>query len=136
MAYGSLFVTTAYKIPTPKAKIVFVGDIHKGSPLCDLSLYRRFIKTMKESITDRYFIGTGDWFNKYSTVERKAICSSQMHDDTRAIHDMEVRAECRSMANDFSFMKGRLIGIVEGNHHYEFGDGTTSTEYMCELLRL
>ena len=31
-------------------------------------------------------------------------------------------------------MRGRIIGLIEGNHYWVFQNATTSTQKMCELL--
>ena len=39
----------------------------------------------------------------------------------------QVRKRCPSFAD-------KVIGLIEGNHHYRFRDGTTSTQQICRLL--
>jgi hypothetical protein len=40
----------------------------------------------------------------------------------------------QDMANELEFMRGRLIGMGEGNHYWEFDDGSTSTQRLAAKL--
>jgi hypothetical protein len=37
--------------------------------------------------------------------------------------------------DQIKFMKGKIIGLLEGNHTYHFQDGTTSTQRLCTMLQ-
>lgn len=51
----------------------------------------------------------------------------------RSFEDLH-RANLDKYIEEISFMKPRLIGLIEGNHHFKFASGLTSTQIMCEKL--
>lgn len=72
-----------------------------------------------------------------STSERAALKMGKggLHESTmECIEDM-YRQTTDGLLNTIKFMKGRCIGLVEGNHFGNFGDGTTTTQRMCQALR-
>lgn len=40
----------------------------------------------------------------------------------------------RQFAEEISFMRGKLIGLLDGNHNWVFRNGKTATEDLCERL--
>jgi hypothetical protein len=37
--------------------------------------------------------------------------------------------------SDISFMRGRMLGMLEGNHHIKLESGITSTQWLCQKLK-
>lgn len=109
------------------------GDIHRDSPNCDIDLWKDFCKwgATKPRTT---FVGMGDYFDSHSGSERAGMRSINLHDTTIFNNDQTMRANVEVFAKEIGFMRGKILGLMEGNHHYEFADGTTSTQYLCTLM--
>ena len=110
------------------------GDIHRDSPNCDVPLWKEYCKwgAQKPRTT---FIGMGDYFDAYSGSERAGLAAIKLHESSMQNMDDFMRSKVETFAKEISFMEGKLLGLMEGNHHYEFSNGTTSTQYLCELLK-
>lgn len=77
----------------------------------------------------------GDYLDLASTTERKILGNSDLHDFTMQTLDKLYEKQCDDFIKEISFMKGRLVGMVEGNHHGIFStSNTTTTQYMCQKL--
>jgi hypothetical protein len=76
----------------------------------------------------------GDYFDAHSGSERAGIASIKLHESTVLNNDKTMRENVEVFAKEVEFMRGKLLGLMEGNHHYDFADGTTSTQYLCQLL--
>lgn len=114
--------------------IVFFGDVHKYAPgHCDKAW-----SEFKEKYTGRpntWFIGMGDFTDLMSASERAGYSSWVKHGSTeKTIEDWYAK-----LAEDFykecEFMRGKLIGVIEGNHHYRFCDGTTTGMRFAQYMK-
>lgn len=138
MQCGGLFTTSVIQIPWKLGKpftLVPFGDVHYGAPLHCKSEWKRFCDRQKDR-KDVMFLGIGDYCDLVSASERSRIKMGKdgLHESTMSrIEDMY-----RSTIDDFyetvSFMKNRCIGMIEGNHYGNFGDGTTTTQRLCQKL--
>jgi hypothetical protein len=87
-----------------------------------------------EQKKDMYFLGMGDYFDLMSTSERATFRNGNLHDSTTETLDEFAMGLTLRFAKEVEFMKGRLVGLHEGNHFWQFPNGTTSTQKLCELL--
>jgi len=76
----------------------------------------------------------GDYDDLSSTSERPVFASAMLHNTTRTSLEKMYRQYTERLAKELSFMKGKLLGLLEGNHYSVFEDGTTTTQYLCQLL--
>ena len=86
---------------------------------------------------DCFTIGNGDYFSFARTHLRTHIRSYK--DDENALRDLDDMVKDRARAfhrKHLVPMKGKLLGLAEGNHHWTFMNGTTSTQYLCELAEV
>jgi hypothetical protein len=109
------------------------GDIHRSSPLCHVEKWKEFLDWAKKK-PRCYFLGMGDYDDLISGSERKILNSDDLHDSTGETLEQFYRSQTERMAKELEFMRGKLIGLIEGNHYVKFEDGTTSTQYLCKLL--
>jgi hypothetical protein len=78
----------------------------------------------------------GDYLDSTSTSERSCLgkIDKEMHEtfltDIAALQE----AKIEMMADELKFMKGRLIGLLNGNHYFSFTDGTNSDQRICRIL--
>ena len=131
------FHTHAIDIPVKHSGdqfwIVPFGDVHKYAPLHSDDYWKRFLDEARE-LKNAYFLGMGDYVDLASSSERNALKDGRFHDSTiQTIEDLYMQ-NTRGLVADLEFMRGRIIGMIEGNHYGEFKDGTTTTQQMCRLL--
>lgn len=109
------------------------GDIHRFAPLCDVDKWLEFCKEYSTK-KDTLFLGMGDYDDLASMSERKALNSCDLHEATLDTFDRIYAERCEKLAKELSFMKGKLVGLLEGNHYGVFMNGMTTTQKLCELL--
>ena len=129
------FTIPLRKIGSP-VKLIFFGDVHRDSPTHALSHWKEFLRYAKQNVANSYFIGMGDYLDATSTSERIGLRSIKhlLHDTERVAREERSRKCVEDFANEIGFMKGRLVGLLNGNHYHEFEDGTNSDQYLCRLL--
>ncbi len=116
--------------------IYFFGDIHRFAKSCDVERWRYFLKKSKAAAEQRpdrtLFIGMGDYDDFASTREKADL--AKMHETT--IESLEEMTEKRTrlIAFEMKHMRGRTIGLVEGNHHWLYANGTTTTMELADRL--
>jgi len=114
-------------------KIKPFGDVHRDSHNCDVDRWKSWLKECRETHDeDTYYIGLGDYNDFASYSERKQM--QGLHESTCEKMDRVAQADVDTLASELSFMKGHLLGLIHGNHEWEFVDGTLSTERLCEAL--
>jgi hypothetical protein len=114
-------------------KLIPFGDIHRSAPLCHEEKWQEFL-AMARNHKNAYFIGMGDYDDLMSTSERAACSKADYHDSTLQTLETLYKKQTDRLVKELSFMKGRLIGLLEGNHFMQFQNGTTSTQRMCDAL--
>jgi hypothetical protein len=83
---------------------------------------------------DTYFLGMGDYDDLASTSERSILHSPILHDSTVKTLEKAYLTHTMRLAKEIKFMKGKLIGMLEGNHYGKLANGTTTTQKLCELM--
>ena len=115
--------------------IVPFGDVHRDTPSCDVDRWKWFLQGCKKLPQDRtYYIGMGDFNDFASSREQEELRHSKIHDQTRDKFDLIVQADNRKFAQEISFMRGHLLGLLDGNHNWTFRDGTTATQDLCDRM--
>lgn len=132
-----LFTLHRFQIFTEKndepVYLIPFGDVHRDCETCHEYKWLEFLEWAKNK-KNCYFIGMGDYTDMLSFSERTAIDSAKLHSSTRKTIDMMMRERARGFAKEIEFMKGKLVGLLEGNHHGRLQAGFTTTQYMCEIL--
>jgi hypothetical protein len=107
--------------------IWFWGDVHRDTPSCDVERWKWFLSEAKRTMNENtYFYGLGDYNDFASASEQKHIHSGKLHRETILKLDDIVKRDNRRLASEIKFMRGKIIGLVEGNHTWEFFDGQTA----------
>lgn len=110
------------------------GDIHRDSANCDVKKWHRDLDHWRKEDIPTLYLGMGDYNDFASWSERRAIRNSKLHDDTRRTLHEVARKNIAVLAQEIEFMRGNIIGLIEGNHIWEFDDGTTSADELGERL--
>jgi hypothetical protein len=124
-------------------RLVFMGDVHHDAPMMASSIWKAWLRRWKKSNLHNYYLGMGDYLDWASTSERIAL--EKVRGTIRSLHDQnaqKLQAEVDRVAatanqkllRDIGFMKGRMIGAMDGNHYAELSTGGTTTHNMCLAL--
>lgn len=134
----TVFKTHFQKIDYIWGKEIYLipfGDVHRDTDSCDVDRWRWFRDGCKVYPQDQtYYLGMGDFNDFAASKEQDAIKKAKIHDQTRNKFDQIVERDNRRFVNEISFMRGRMIGLLDGNHNWVFADGKTATEDMAERL--
>jgi hypothetical protein len=137
MTTTGIFTTHYVEIPvTDINKPIYLipfGDIHRSSDMCDVVRWQQFLVWAK-SKKKAYFLGMGDYDDLASTTERKVLGNRDLHESTKNTIEGIYETHTNRLFNEIKFMKGRLIGLLEGNHYGEFSSGITTTQYLALKL--
>jgi hypothetical protein len=109
------------------------GDIHRSSSMCHEEKWLEFLEWAKKK-KNAYFLGMGDYDDLASGSNRDILANRNLYDTTKKTLEDTYLFHTKKLAKELSFMNGRIIGLMEGNHYAEFQNGTTTTQKLCELL--
>jgi hypothetical protein len=137
MQTPGIFTIYRFEIPYTKYNepiyLIPFGDIHRSSPMCDITRWADFLDWAK-SKKRAYFLGMGDYDDLGSTSEREILNNAKLHDSTKITLEQLYMKHVKTLTKELAFTQGRLIGLLDGNHYGLFSDGTTTTQRMCQLL--
>jgi len=123
----------AVKSITEPIRIIPFGDVHWGAPGFSARHWREFLMQSKR-LKNAYFLGMGDYCDFASTSERKALRGIDLHDATRELLETVAYKQIQEFRRSIDWMKDKLIGLIGGNHTFEFTDGQTSDEKLAALM--
>jgi hypothetical protein len=137
--------THSYEIPmlgsyTTPITLWLFGDVHRDTQACDVDRWKWFLRKSKEGTDPErtYYLGMGDYHDFASYREGEKIKGIGLHEQTiDAINELVVKRN-RAFAQEIKHMRGRLVGLLGGNHTW-IQDGVTSDEDLanrmgCEYL--
>lgn len=98
--------------------------------------WETFLKHAKHAAKHRnaIFLGMGDYTDGVSTSERIVLGHSGLHDTTTTTLKDVYKGVAKTLVNELSFMKNRLIGLLGGNHYFDFGNGDTTDHILAAQL--
>lgn len=120
--------------PMQETRIIPLGDIHYGEKGCNVELLRQTIRQGIE--LDCYFIGMGDYIDVAPGSNRKALSSIRpdLYDPVIQLMDDGVDKQQRELQRILAPSKGRWLGLLRGNHTWEYGDGTSVESRLAHYL--
>ncbi len=124
---------------TVKAKVgetftlVPFGDVHRDAPTFAHEEWKDFLHRARQ-LPNPLFLGMGDYQDCASGSERIVIGDDRLHESTKAVLSGHSRGVCKTLVNELGFMKGRLLGMIGGNHFFTFENGSTSEHVLCDAL--
>lgn len=121
---------TSFGVPV---RLVFFGDVHRDSPLHAAEKWQEFLGYAR-TLENAYFIGMGDYIDSMSTSEREAMARASMHEATATDLENMASSKISLLAKELAFMRGRLVGLLNGNHFFSFPSGINSDQKLCEKL--
>jgi predicted phosphodiesterase len=137
MKTSGVFTLHRYTIKVPAygvpVRLVIFGDVHRDSHLHAKDEWQRFLSYSK-GLKNAYFLGMGDYVDSASTSERECLSRADLHESTKGDLSNLAKAKVGLLEKELSFMRGRVIGLVNGNHFFQFEDGTNTDNKLCERL--
>lgn len=138
MKTSGLFTVHGFKIPFQYGKpfrLVFFGDVHRDSPNHAGRKWQDFLKYARK-LKDAWYIGMGDYLDSTSTSERECLgsISPKMHETFRNDIAALQLAKCKLFAKEIEFMRGRIVGLLNGNHYFQFESAINSDQKICEMV--
>ena len=113
-------------------KLIPFGDVHRHSPACDVTRWHQFLDRAKRDDNENtYYFGMGDYEDFASTSERDILAHPKLHESTTAQFDKYAASLVDQFAEEIEFMRGRLLGLIEGHHFWLFESGLTSTHLLA-----
>jgi hypothetical protein len=113
--------------------IIPFGDIHRSAPLCHVEKWLEFLEWAKTK-KNAFFLGMGDYDDLLSASERSILSKAELHDSSKDTIESMYKEHTDRLAKEMSFMSGRIIGMLEGNHYAMLKEGITTTQYLCQKL--
>lgn len=136
MKTTGLFTTHRVEIEAEHNKpftLIPFGDVHRDSDLHAHDEWKDFLSYAK-SKPNALFLGMGDYTDGVSTSERIVLSDSGLHDTTRRTMEDVYKGVAKTLSNELSFMRGRIIGMLGGNHYLRFNDGDTTDHLLASSL--
>lgn len=114
-------------------KFIPFGDVHRDSDMHADSHWKDFLGYAKRQ-KNVVFLGMGDFTDGVSTSERIVLGNPGLHDTTKRTFDGFYRGVASTLHKELAFMKGKLIGLLGGNHYFQFEDGDTTDHVLAAAL--
>lgn len=109
-----------------------IGDFQLGSPGTDLRHLKEHVKWGVDHGV--MFLGMGDYTDFLSPSNRRYLKNSGLYDTAVDIIETIGHQHIDTLMEILEPTKGMWIGMHEGHHLFEFGDGTTTDTELCRLL--
>jgi hypothetical protein len=109
------------------------GCIHW--PLSEKHLVDAWIEKIKET-KNAFTLLCGDTFD-FSRGHFRKHNKSYTEDETSILAlDEWHKKDIVELAKKLEPIKGKILGTILGNHYHHFSDGTTSEQFLCQLLKI
>ena len=109
------------------------GDLHRDTPSCDIDRFRWFLRKATKD-PDAMYLGMGDYHDFASSKEQKLLQNSDLHDTTIKHFDHIVQEKNRKLAVEIGQMRGKLLGLIGGNHTWKLQNGKFADEDLAERM--
>jgi len=113
--------------------IWFWGDVHYDSDACDRDRFAWFLERSGKC-PDSYFFCLGDVHDFASAREQVALLKADLHETTLEHFDDIVTKKNIHFAELIKPMRGKLLGMVGGNHTWKLQNGKYSDEDLAERM--
>ena len=127
----------ALSLPLQETILMPVGDIQfagggEHDP-CDVDRFQRHIEWgMKQGA---YFLGMGDYLDVASPSNRERLQSAKLYDSIQEMIEEAAELQLEKFKKLIHGTEGHWLGLLEGDHFYEFEDGSTSDTRLAAYLK-
>lgn len=116
------------------------GDLQVGSPLFSRNVWERYTEAVSAA-QNPITIGMGDYSDHFRPSVQERLTSAIRGYDKESLHSIQ------DMHREFmdkkvlpllrSVVKGSTcLGLLAGHHDMDYNDGTNSTQYLCNQLKV
>lgn len=119
-------------LPWKETYLVPIGDIQLGAQGVDLDALKRDIDRGLEH--NARFCGVGDYLDVASPSGRQKIVAADLYDSVHAAIADRVEQHREQLQDILEPTRGRWLGMCQGHHYLDFGDGTTTDTRLAEWL--
>lgn len=119
-------------LPWEAISIMPIGDFQLGSPGTDLKHIKEHVKWGVDNGV--FFLGMGDYTDFLSPSNRRYLKNSGLYDTAQDIIETVGRQHLETLQSILEPTKGMWLGLHEGHHLFEFGDGTTTDTELARFL--
>jgi len=110
------------------------GDVHYGSELFAKDVWEEFLSKHRKRMNNTYFLGMGDYIDFASSSERRNFRNSELHDSTEELLDSVAYNMIHEFYTQIKFMKKHTIGLIGGNHFWQFNSNNMSSDERLSQL--
>lgn len=104
-------------------------------PVGDADLLKEWVKRIKQDPTARTIL-MGDLIDQDRTTHRKHRKSYVADRNSRLHDDRHMDRELKGIIEILRPIRGKILGMLEGNHFYEYATGISSDQKVCEALEV
>ena len=109
--------------------------MHRDAVSCDVKRWKWFLDKAAKDDPDRtYYMGLGDYHDLASAREQVHLNRNALHETTMESLDELVEKNNRKFAEEIKQMRGKLIGMIDGNHNWKFPNGVTASEDLANRM--
>lgn len=122
-------------LPGKNLKLAPVGDFQYGATGCDVEKLKRHIAYGVKN--KWWFLGLGDYLDHFSPSNKKALVAAKgsLYESAVELLDDAVKQRCLKLVDEVLHKSaGRWIGLVHGDHIWDFSDGFNSDAYIADEL--
>ena len=130
-------VTTTDYFKWKPLYVIPVGDIQLGAGGVDIDSLRRDIKRgvdLTKAGEQVAFIGLGDYVDVASPSGRQKVRNADFYDSVIEALDDDAQRRIEELGRYFRYTNGQWLGLLEGHHYWDFGDGTTTDTRLAGSL--
>lgn len=111
------------------------GDVHRDSELFAQHEWDYFLAYLKRYRKGAHFLGMGDYLDMLRAHNRALLTGIQADAETiKNQLDKIALTWVETFSRELSFLRGSIIGMLGGNHKYDFPDGTDSDQQIARKL--
>lgn len=114
-------------------KLIPFGDVHRDSDMFADNHWKEFLSYAKAQ-KNALFLGMGDYTDGVSTSERIVLNDQGLHDTTKTSLENVYKGVAKTLVNELSFMRGKMVGMLGGNHYFQFHNGDTTDHILAAAL--
>lgn len=119
-------------LPWAPISIMPIGDFQAGSPGFDSARLRRHVQWGVDHGV--FFLGTGDYTDFLSPSNRRFLRNSGLYDTATELIERWHREHMEEVKDILRPSIGMWMGLHEGHHYFEYGDGTTCDTDLAQFL--
>jgi hypothetical protein len=110
------------------------GDVHWDTDACERDRFDADLALMKKS-KNALFLGMGDYLDFMAWGDRKRVHNAGLHETSlEKLHKLH-RDDMRAFSKKIEFMKGKCLGLLDGNHNWVDENGKSGTELLCRSVQ-